>query len=209
MEVCDVNINMKRWEKVPLIKWLKEERSWTSVSCFPTHLTRLWEGRNFPDWPPALRCSSCWSWCPRCWPPSLSGGWWRGRAPSSGPSLCFTPTWSSGQGYSFTSVCSNVCVFSPPGPQHLSCLALTPAEARGWPGISNDNLHKRERLNKRVILRYWDNFILSTPLTAALNLVAALHNDQFYPVAKLSVKEAKEWFPYIGCTRYIYFMCWI
>lgn len=42
------------------------------------------------------------------------------------------------------------------------------------------------------VAKYWDNFILSTPLTAALNLVAALHNDQFYPVAKLSVREAKE-----------------
>ena len=50
----------------------------------------------------------------------------------------------------------------------------------------------RHKIWYYTCFRYWDNFILSTPLTAALNLVAALHNDQFYPVAKLSVKEAKE-----------------
>jgi len=51
------------------------------------------------------------------------------------------------------------------------------------------------------VARYWDNFILSIPLTAAINLVAALHNDQFYPVAKLSVKEAKEFFAHLKSSQ--------
>ena len=170
-----------------------EARGWTSVSSSPIHLTRLW--RIMIPWltsPP--RCSCCCSWRLLCWAPSPSGGWWRGRAPSSGQSLCCTPTLSSGQGYTSHVTCLVSCLynkFSPPGPQPWSCSALTPAGARAWPGQKREVT--RHKIWYYTCFRYWDNFILSTPLTAALNLVAALHNDQFYPVAKLSVREAKEW----------------
>ena len=47
------------------------------------------------------------------------------------------------------------------------------------------------RCGQAAAAQLWDHLLVSVPVTAAINLLAALHNDQFYPVARFSLRQAQ------------------
>ena len=47
--------------------------------------------------------------------------------------------------------------------------------------------------NNAIISKLWRNFFIIIPLSAIINLIAAVQNDQYYPVARHSIREAKAW----------------
>ena len=47
------------------------------------------------------------------------------------------------------------------------------------------------RCGQAAAAQLWDHLLVAVPVNAAVNLLAALHNDQFYPVARFSLRQAQ------------------